>query len=248
MVGVFMNLEFFSDWEIDFSRFGYEVTATEKFHKPFENLMELSTYDVHKFNPRISMRLFNAGPLMLLIGVAVVFSSCTTHKETVNRYKYLIHEDNEENVATKTTSDAHEIIREKATSMNLGEKMVPVLEEASDYLGTPYKYGGTTKTGIDCSGLTKNCYARAGVALPRSAADQSQYGELVPREELQIGDLVFFDAKSSGKIDHVGMVTKAEGDNVIFIHSSTSKGVRFDYLNDGYWVDKLRMARRVPVQ
>jgi hypothetical protein len=44
------------------------------------------------------------------------------------------------------------------------------------------------------------------------------------------------------------MVTKAEGDKVIFIHSTTSKGVRFDYLNEGYWQDKLREARRVPME
>jgi cell wall-associated NlpC family hydrolase len=132
--------------------------------------------------------------------------------------------------------------------MNIGEKLVPVLQEASDYIGTPYRHGGSTKSGIDCSGLTKNCYAKAGISLPRSAAEQSQYGEKITRENLIIGDLVFFDAKNTGKIDHVGMVTKAEGNNVIFIHSTTSKGVRFDYLNEGYWQDKLREARRVPLE
>ena len=141
-----------------------------------------------------------------------------------------------------------EIIRDKATSLNIGEKLVPVLEEASEYLGTPYKHGGNTHSGIDCSGLTQNCYSKAGITLPRSAAEQSQYGEKIARKNLQIGDLVFFDAKSSGKIDHVGMVTKVEGDKVVFIHSTTSKGVRFDMLNEGYWQDKLRESRRVPLE
>jgi cell wall-associated NlpC family hydrolase len=186
--------------------------------------------------------------LLLLLGATLAFAACTPHRETVNRYKYLIKESDSENTATSTAPSNKEIIREKAPSLNIGEKLVPVLEEASEYLGTPYKHGGTTHSGIDCSGLTQNCYSKAGINLPRSAADQSQYGEKISRKNLQIGDLVFFDAKSSGKIDHVGMVTKVDGDKVVFIHSSTSKGVRFDMLNEGYWQDKLRESRRVPLQ
>ena len=193
------------------------------------------------------MRLYNHRLLCCLIATAAFFASCTPHKETVNKYKYLIKEGELDNVADKT-EDTHELIREKASNMNIGEKLVPVLQEASDYLGTPYKYGGSSKAGIDCSGLTSNCYLKAGVTLPRSAAEQSQFGEKVERDALQIGDLVFFDAKNRNKIDHVGMVTKIEGDKVIFIHASSSNGVRFDYLNEGYWKDKLRDARRVPIK
>ena len=185
---------------------------------------------------------------MLLLGATLAFAACTPHRETVNRYKYLIKDADSENTATSTTPSNKEIIRDKATSLNIGEKLVPVLEEASEYLGTPYKHGGNTHSGIDCSGLTQNCYSKAGITLPRSAAEQSQYGEKIARKNLQIGDLVFFDAKSSGKIDHVGMVTKVEGDKVVFIHSTTSKGVRFDMLNEGYWQDKLRESRRVPLE
>jgi cell wall-associated NlpC family hydrolase len=194
------------------------------------------------------MRPTSSRLLLLLLGATLAFAACTPHRETVNRYKYLIKESDSENTATSTTPSNKEIIREKAASLNIGEKLVPVLEEASEYLGTPYKHGGNTHSGIDCSGLTQNCYSKAGINLPRSAAEQSQYGEKIARKNLQIGDLVFFDAKSSGKIDHVGMVTKVEGDKVVFIHSSTSKGVRFDMLNEGYWQDKLRESRRVPLQ
>lgn len=183
--------------------------------------------------------------LALLMSLLVV--ACTPSKVTVDRYKYLIKESPEDNVATKAPSE-NDLIKEKAISMNIGEKLVPVLTEAKDYLGTPYQYGGKSKSGIDCSGLTMTCYEKAGITLPRSAADQSQFGDKVARDELQVGDLVFFDAKGKGKIDHVGMVTKAEGDNVIFIHASTSKGVRYDYLNEGYWTDRVVDARRVPLR
>lgn len=184
---------------------------------------------------------------MLALFACLLVTACTPHKVTVDRYKYLIKDAPEDNVATKAKSE-NDLIREKAISMNIGERLVPVLTEAKDYLGTPYQYGGKSKSGIDCSGLTMVCYEKAGIALPRSAADQSQYGAQIVRNDLAVGDLVFFDAKGKGKIDHVGMVTKAEGKEVIFIHASTSKGVRYDYLNEGYWADKLVDARRVPVQ
>jgi cell wall-associated NlpC family hydrolase len=190
------------------------------------------------------MRISSVPHWALAILVGLSFAGCTPHKETANRYKYLIHETPEDNVATKTKSE-NDLIKEKAMSMNIGERLVPVLTEAKDYLGTPYQYGGKSKSGIDCSGLTMVCYEKAGVLLPRSAADQSHYGEQIARDALQVGDLVFFDAKGKGKIDHVGMITKSEGVEVIFIHSSTSKGVRYDYLNEGYWADKLVDARRV---
>lgn len=184
------------------------------------------------------------GALALLAGL--LLAGCTPSKVTADRYKYLIKESPDDNVATKKAAE-NDLIKEKVTNMGIGEKLVPVLTEAKDYLGTPYQYGGKTHAGIDCSGLTMVCYEKAGIALPRSAADQSQYGEAVTREALRVGDLVFFDAKGRGKIDHVGMVTLAENDKVIFIHASTSKGVRYDYLHEGYWVDKLVDARR-PIQ
>jgi probable lipoprotein NlpC len=180
----------------------------------------------------------------MALAMGLLFAACTPHKVTADRYKYLIKDRPDDNVATKAPSE-NDLIKDKVISMNIGEKLVPVLTEAKDYLGTPYQYGGKTKTGIDCSGLTMVCYEKAGIALPRSAADQSQYGDQVARKALQVGDLVFFDAKGKGKIDHVGMVTKADGDQVIFIHASTSKGVRYDYLNEGYWTDKMVDARRV---
>ncbi len=193
------------------------------------------------------MHISSHRPWLLALLAGLLIAGCTPHKETVNRYKYLIHESPGDNVATKTKSE-NELIKEKAISMNIGEKLVPVLTEAKDFLGTPYQYGGKSRAGIDCSGLTMVCYEKAGVALPRSAADQSQYGDKVERDALQVGDLVFFDAKGKGKIDHVGMVTKAEGKDVIFIHASTSKGVRYDYLNEGYWTDRVVDARRVAVK
>ncbi|MGO4707822.1 C40 family peptidase [Chryseobacterium sp. 2TAF14] len=120
-----------------------------------------------------------------------------------------------------------------------------ILAEAQTYLGTPYRYGGTTRNGIDCSAFVLSVFgAAAGLTLPRVAASQSQEGEAIDKENLQKGDLIFF---SHGKrISHVGIVEDVtEEGEVKFIHAATSKGVMISSLNDSYWGPKYRFAKRV---
>jgi lipoprotein Spr len=120
-----------------------------------------------------------------------------------------------------------------------------ILSEASTYLGTPYRYGGMTRKGIDCSAFVLSVFgAAAGLTLPRVAASQSQEGEAIDKENLQKGDLIFF---SHGKrISHVGIVENVtEEGEVMFIHAATSKGVMVSSLNDSYWGPKYRFAKRV---
>ena len=174
---------------------------------------------------------------------SLVLSACTSRKATADKYKYLIKDKDNQAVVNKPNADDAPI-KGRTLGPRLSEKLEPVLNEAKDYLGTPYRYGGDDKQGIDCSGLTRLAYEKAGIDLPRSAADQSQIGEKVARADLEVGDLVFFDTRGKGKIHHVGLVVKVEDASVIFIHSSTSKGVRYDELNEGYWADKLVDARR----
>ncbi|AZA61701.1 MULTISPECIES: C40 family peptidase [Chryseobacterium] len=120
-----------------------------------------------------------------------------------------------------------------------------ILTEAQTYLGTPYRYGGMTRNGIDCSAFVLSVFgAAAGLTLPRVAASQSQEGEAIDKENLQKGDLIFF---SHGKrISHVGIVESVtEEGEVKFIHAATSKGVMISSLNDSYWGPKYRFAKRV---
>ncbi|MEG1592511.1 C40 family peptidase [Chryseobacterium sp.] len=120
-----------------------------------------------------------------------------------------------------------------------------ILSEASTYLGTPYRYGGMTRNGIDCSAFVLSVFgAAAGLTLPRVAASQSKEGEAIDKENLQKGDLIFF---SHGKrISHVGIVENVtEEGEIMFIHAATSKGVMVSSLNDSYWGPKYRFAKRV---
>lgn len=113
--------------------------------------------------------------------------------------------------------------------------------EAFKYLGTPYKYGGTTPSGFDCSAFVQQVYKDLGISIPRDTGSQYQQGKAVSKSNLVSGDLVFFNTSGKG-VSHVGLYI---GDNK-FVHAATSTGVSVTSLNDPYyWGSKYVGAKRV---
>ena len=115
----------------------------------------------------------------------------------------------------------------------------------STYIGTPYRFGGTNRSGIDCSAFVLNVFGEStGIELPRVAAEQAELGDKVEKQELQKGDLVFFS--QGGRVSHVGIVQEVTPEGEIkFIHAATSRGVMISSLNDSYWGRKFRFAKRI---
>ncbi|MCP2013769.1 cell wall-associated NlpC family hydrolase [Deinococcus sp. HSC-46F16] len=110
-------------------------------------------------------------------------------------------------------------------------------------LGVPYVYGGTSRSGLDCSGFVLQVFAPLGVELPRTSAAQARVGQPVEVADLQAGDLVFFDTVGRGEVTHVGIYL---GENQFVNANSYRKQVAVDRLQgDPYWGPKLLGARRV---
>lgn len=111
------------------------------------------------------------------------------------------------------------------------------------WLGTPYRWGNDTPgVGTDCSGFTRGLLSTSfGVHLPRVSRDQFRCGRSVSRRGLQPGDLVFFDMKDRGRVDHVGIYL---GDGV-FVHASSTRGVVRDKMASPWFRRAYRGARRV---
>ena len=124
-------------------------------------------------------------------------------------------------------------------------KINTVIQSARSYVGTPYRWGGTTRSGLDCSGLLINAYRSIDYPIPRTSEQQSKVGKKVKKDELQPGDWVFFaTGKKKRKVTHVGLVTATSRKQIKFIHSSTKRGVIESDLDSKYYQKAFRYARR----
>lgn len=124
-----------------------------------------------------------------------------------------------------------------------------ILDRGFELVGTRYRMGGTsTKTGFDCSGFVGYLFREeAGIKLPRSTREMINLdAPLIAREELEPGDIVFFNNRGRGRVSHAGIYI---GDDQ-FIHSSSSRsgGVRVDSLDSRYWRTSFMEAKRVLAQ
>jgi len=116
-----------------------------------------------------------------------------------------------------------------------------LLETALSYRGVPYRNGGSDPTGFDCSGFVQWVFAQHGLRLPREVHDQYQFGTTVDFDDVQPGDLVFFETVSRGA-SHVGIALG--GDQ--FVHAPSSRGVvRVESYTADYWKRRYVGARRL---
>lgn len=120
-------------------------------------------------------------------------------------------------------------------------KHADIVTHAKEQLGVPYRFGGTTPSGFDCSGFIGYVYKKVGIELPRTASGQFGAGKSVSKSDLQVGDLVFFETYKPGP-SHSGIYI---GDDQ-FIHVSSTRGVSISSVNDPYyWAERYLGARRI---
>jgi len=126
-------------------------------------------------------------------------------------------------------------------SNNSGIANTSLKKEIEQWLGVPYKYGGTTKQGVDCSGFCNNVFRNVyNLSLGRSAQDIYDQSKPINRNTIKEGDLVFFKINSS-RVSHVGIYLSQNK----FVHASTSRGVIISNLEEAYWTKYYYAAGRV---
>ncbi|WP_411028879.1 C40 family peptidase [Spongiimicrobium sp. 3-5] len=121
-----------------------------------------------------------------------------------------------------------------------------IINTAMTYSGVRYKFGGTTRKGMDCSGLLFVSFAEHNVALPRASYQMADDAKRIKLDKVTKGDLLFFKTSRKGKrINHVGLVVDVIGDDIKFIHSTSSRGVIVSSLREGFWNYAFVKAARV---
>ena len=186
----------------------------------------------------------------LIIGLALLGSSCASTGPLISS--------SSRRTATKLTTTTKRVSTVKATRTNASLKSVDskayvgkyareVISQARTYTGTPYRSGGNTYDGIDCSGLICEAFSAVGLKMPRISWQQSEVGYEVDVAEIKPGDLIFFipDSGKEGYVSHVALVTEIRSPTEIrFIHASSSRGVREDNLYSNYFKGRFVKALR----
>ncbi len=164
-------------------------------------------------------QLSNHVSVSLLI-IVFLITGCAPHKGSIPP-------DSQQPRKAKEHSDNHEIEKK-------------IRDEYKFWKGTRHRLGGTGHGGIDCSGFVKAVYKKLfSIQLPRTTRSQAKKGVPIRRDELQAGDLVFFNPPTYPR--HVGIYLS--GDE--FVHASKSKGVTISHIDSYYWGKHYRTARRI---
>lgn len=111
-----------------------------------------------------------------------------------------------------------------------------IVATALQFEGVKYKFGGTTRKGMDCSGLVYIAFVNENIQLPRTSRNMAKKGKKISLKKVSKGDLLFFKiSRRSNQINHVGLVTSIKNGVIYFIHSTSSRGVIVSSMNENYW-------------
>lgn len=165
------------------------------------------------------------GVCLCMIIVSNISRNKTNNDSSVKREKIPTERGRNDLVSDQVEFDNKEPQPAKADSL---------VDYAHTLHGVPYKWAGKTPLGFDCSGFIFHVFNKFGVDVPAGSANLFTLGEVVPKDELTKGDLVFFTGTQVNKreVGHVGIVISEPGDKPQFIHSSSGGGGRGVTIND----------------
>lgn len=134
-----------------------------------------------------------------------------------------------------------------ASSLPLLFNPADLIDLAKKQLGAPYRYGGRTIKGFDCSGFLGFVFGCIGFSLPRSSMEIAKIGRPVEFKDARIGDLMFFARHGNGRynaIGHVGLVIDKVGEDIHIIHASTSRGVVIEKFSTSAYLSRTYITTR----
>ncbi|WP_419870915.1 C40 family peptidase [Chryseobacterium sp. CT-SW4] len=187
---------------------------------------------------KLFVKNFGIKQVSALLVASSVIISCGSSKSVASR----------KTTSTKTKTVAKtESLRslDSGFSGKVSGSVKSLLKDAEKYIGTPYKFGGNTSSGFDCSGFTLKVFEENDYKLPRRSSDQAETGKKINIREVKPGDLLFFATGGGSRVSHVGIVHDIDNGEIKFIHASTSKGVIISSLNEKYWNKAYLHAQRV---
>ena len=137
------------------------------------------------------------------------------------------------------------LIKPDMAALGADERIITLIDSAYSYIGTPYKWAGTSRSGMDCSGFVSTAFSAINVPLSRSSLEMSTQGRDIPLSQAEVGDLLLFKTnRKRNRISHVGIVVGV-GDEVKFIHASVSQGITVSTLSENYWQKAYAKTSRV---
>ncbi|WP_299552173.1 C40 family peptidase [Seonamhaeicola sp.] len=178
----------------------------------------------------------------LIFFLILSFSGCKSSKKAKNKKKTT------SEVITKTTEtdNSDGIYNATPKEETSTSKANDIVKFAKQFKGVKYRWGGTTKAGMDCSGLVYESFRVHDIYLPRISRDMAKKGKKIKLKEVQEGDLLFFKTRNRrNAINHVGLVTRSTSKTLEFIHATTKKGVIISKLSEDYWNKSFVEARRI---
>ena len=177
--------------------------------------------------------------IILIFGICLLLVSCQPSIRFASEKQANNDKQNNRNVVEKNeNNDAKNVANVTQNSQNrgttfynrpaqvipptskIGKNSSQIVSIAKGWIGVPYKFGGTTRQGIDCSAFVRNVYSEIGINLPRTSGEQFAFA--TPTNNPVVGDLVFF--RRNGRIHHVGIYIG----NKQIIHSSINRGVMIE--------------------
>ncbi len=177
---------------------------------------------------------------ILVLSILITGCGAVKKKTTYSKTrKVSVPASKEKTIVTEKSDD------DRARGTASRSKADEIIDTALKFSGTRYKFGGTTKKGMDCSGLLYVSFGEHDVSLPRTSYHMAEEGKRIKLRNVEKGDLLFFRTRKSAKrINHVGMVV-AVGSEIKFIHASSSRGVIVSSLREGFWNNAFVRANRI---